>query len=143
MVNQTVEHAGSCHCGAVRFTVRLPADLQPRRCNCSICATKGAAMVSVPLADLTITQGEALLTDYRFGSGVARHRFCSRCGIHPFHQMRAMPDHWAINLACVAGIDPYRLTPVPVSDGQHHALDHGGVQRIAGWLRWSEGEQAP
>jgi len=135
-MSETRQHKGGCHCGAVRFTVRLPAELQPRRCNCSICARKGALMQDVPLDALAIVAGEDLLTDYRFGSGVARHRFCSRCGIHPFHQTRADPDRWGINMACVDGIDPYSFARVPVSDGQRHAKDHGGVQAIAGWLQW-------
>lgn len=100
-------------------------------------------MQVVPGKALTITAGEQLLTDYRFGSDVARHRFCSLCGIHPFHQPRAAPDHWGINLACVDGIAPYTFDRVPVSDGQHHAKDHGGVQGIAGWISWEAGETAP
>lgn len=39
-------HEGGCHCGAVRFRIRL----QARRaiaCNCSICAMKGFVNVIV------------------------------------------------------------------------------------------------
>jgi hypothetical protein len=131
-----IEREGGCHCGGVRFTVQLPEVLEPRRCNCSICGKKGAAMVDVPLADLTITQGEELLTLYTFHTHEAKHRFCSRCGIHPFHQTRTAPDRFGINVACLDGVDPYAFPLVPISDGTRHAKDHGGTFWLSGWLRF-------
>ena len=53
-----IERRGSCHCGAVKFTVQTPAELTGSRCNCSICAMKGAVMIYVPKADLTVSRGE-------------------------------------------------------------------------------------
>lgn len=37
----------------------------------------------------------------RFGSGTARHLFCSRCGISPFYRPRSNPDGWGVTLQCV------------------------------------------
>jgi len=137
---ETIERRGSCHCGAVRFLVQMPEVLEPRRCNCSICAMKGAAMVDVPLAALTIVEGEAMLVVYTFNTHEAQHRFCGRCGIHPFHRTRAEPDKFGINIACLEGVDPYAFAEVPVNDGTRHANDHGGVSRVAGVLRFEPAE---
>jgi hypothetical protein len=131
-----VEHGGGCHCGGVRFTARLAEELRPRRCNCSICAMKGAVMVDVPLQGLTVTQGQDLLTVYSFNTHQAKHHFCRVCGIHCFHQTRSDPDKYGINVACLDGMSPYDWAEVPVSDGQHHSSDNGGVRRIAGVMRY-------
>lgn len=129
-------HQGGCHCGGVRFTANLPEGATVRRCNCSICAMKGVLMIDVPLADLTIDQGEELLTLYTFNSHEAKHRFCSRCGIHCFHQTRSDPDKYGVNAACLDGISPYDWAEVPVYDGQNHPGDTGVAGRYAGVMRF-------
>lgn len=131
---------GSCHCGAVRFTVRLPREIRPRRCNCSICSMKGAVMIDVQKEDLSIDHGEELLTLYTFNTGEAKHRFCSRCGIHPFHQTRSDPGKYGVNAACIEGMSPYDWAEVPVFDGQNHPRDNGGAGRCAGVLRYEPAE---
>lgn len=126
-----------CHCGAVRFEAELPEDLHAVRCNCSICAMKGAAMVYLPAGKLAVTQGEDSLACYRFNTMAAGHRFCRHCGIHCFHQTRSDPETYAINVACIEGVRPYEDFPeTPVIDGSRHALDHGGERRMAGRLRF-------
>lgn len=121
----TQKHHGGCHCGTVRFTVDLPEGPAIRRCNCTICAMKGVVMLDVPLAALEITAGEDSLTLYTFGSGEAKHRFCSVCGIHPFHLTRSDPDKYGINVACIDGMTIYDFEEVPVFDGQNHPMDTG------------------
>jgi len=135
--DEMIERRGSCHCGAVKFTVQTPAELTGSRCNCSICAMKGAVMIYVPKADLTVSRGEEDLTCYRFNTGVAQHHFCSHCGIHCFHQARSDPGQYAINAVCLEGVRPYEDFPeVGVADGQRHALDNDGIRRMAGTLRF-------
>ena len=121
----TQRREGGCHCGTVRFTVELPAHPVIRRCNCTICAMKGVVMLDVPMTSLDIVHGEDALTLYTFGSGQARHRFCSKCGIHPFHQLRSEPDHYGLNIACIDGMTIYDFPEVPVFDGQNHPGDTG------------------
>lgn len=132
-------HRGACHCGGVRFTVRLPDDFRVGRCNCSICAMKGVVMTGVPLNALEVTEGADLLTCYRFNTRAAGHHFCSRCGIHVFHQRRADPTQYGINIACLEGVSPYDFAEVPVSDGVNHPLDAGGGFRRVGTLRFEPG----
>jgi len=127
--------SGACHCGAVKFTVRLPAELRAARCDCSICAMKGAVTVGTPLDGLEIVDGEDQLTLYQFNTGVAKHWFCSRCGSYTFHQRRSDPNTYGVNVACL-GLNPYHDFPdVAVVDGQHHVRDTGS-SRLAGRLRF-------
>ena len=128
---------GGCHCGTVRFTVSLPDEPTVRRCNCTICAMKGVVMVQVPRADLNIMQGDDSLTLYRFGSGQAKHRFCSKCGIHPFHQTRSDPDAYGVNMACIDGMTIYDFAEVPVMDGENHPVDTG-VSVCLGVMRYEK-----
>lgn len=114
-------HRGQCHCGSVKFTVRLERGLQnPARCNCSLCKRKGAVMGFVDLADFVIDEGADMLTLYQFNTFTARHFFCSRCGIYTHHQRRSVPTQYAFNIACLDGVDPFLLADVPVIDGAHH-----------------------
>ncbi|MGU7812867.1 GFA family protein [Burkholderia sp. AW49-1] len=107
---------GSCHCGAVKFEVRT-ALAPAARCNCSLCRRRGALMSPMfAAADLKIVEGEGALTLYRFNTHTARHYFCSRCGVYPFHQTRKDPACWRVNLGCLDGVDPYALDAA-VADG--------------------------
>ncbi len=129
---------GGCHCGQVRFAADLPDELTPSRCNCSICAKKGAAMVYVPQSALRVTAGEDVLKAYRFNTGVAQHWFCSNCGIHCFHQARSDPHLYAISAATIDGVAVYDdFAEMPVNDGQQHSLDNDGVRRLAGTLKFT------
>lgn len=58
--------------------------------------------VIVPAGAFTLTAGEGALTTYRFGTGVARHRFCSVCGVQAFYHPRSNPDGVAVTVACIA-----------------------------------------
>ena len=132
---------GGCHCGAVRFRVRLTDGLrEPRRCTCSMCRMRGAVAVTANLGDLEVTSGEDLLTEYRFNTGVARHYFCSRCGIYTHHQRRSNPDELGVNVACLDGVSPFDFAEVPVGDGVNHPRDDpaGKPGRIVGVLRYEE-----
>lgn len=92
---------GGCHCGAVRFQIRLPDVVDVRRCNCSICQMCGHLHLTVARSDFELLAGEDRLTEYRFNTGVARHLFCSVCGIKSFYVPRSHPDAWSVNLNCV------------------------------------------
>lgn len=129
---------GSCHCGTVEFETELPEALSGSRCNCSICAMKGAVMAYIPRDALSVTSGEDLLSCYSFNTHAAKHYFCSKCGIHCFHQPRSDPDMYAINAATLAGVRPYEDFPtIPVNDGQHHQMDHNGERRLSGTITFT------
>jgi len=118
------KHRLSCHCGTVVLELDLPEGIvNPRRCDCSMCRRKGSIIASVPRSGLTVVQGEASLKVYQFNTKVAKHYFCSNCGIHTHNQRRSAPDHFGYNVGCLEGINPFHLEPVPLSDGVNHPAD--------------------
>jgi hypothetical protein len=133
------EIAGACHCGSVKFRVRLTNGLHTaRRCNCSYCRMRGAVAVSANLGDIQIIEGEDVLTLYQFNTMEAKHYFCSKCGIYTHHQRRSNPNQYGINAACLDGISPFDFDEVPVVDGHNHPKDvQGPRDSIAGYLRFS------
>ncbi|MDY2563988.1 GFA family protein [Pseudomonas syringae] len=130
---------GTCHCGAVRFQVRLTDGFKTvRRCNCSYCRMRGAIAVSAALEDIEITSGEAMLKLYQFNTLQAKHYFCSQCGIYTHHQRRSNPAQYGVNVACLEGISPFDFELVPVNEGRIHPADKaaGSGSDIAGYLRY-------
>lgn len=120
----TDTYDAACHCQSVRFRVRLSEGLATaRRCDCSLCRMRGAIAVTAPLDGVTFTAGEDVLTLYQFNTKVAKHWFCSRCGIYTHHQRRSDPDQLGINVACLSGVSPFDFPQVPVTDGVHHPSD--------------------
>ncbi len=113
-----MKHTGSCHCGAIQFEFEGPVIESGLRCNCSICRRKGAVMTAftVPGDQMKITAQEGVLATYVFDSGVAKHHFCTRCGIYPFHQTMRQVGHYRINIGCLDGVDATTL-PFDVFDG--------------------------
>lgn len=142
MSNLAETRTGSCHCGAVRFSVDLPEGWSAHRCNCSICQMKGTVMIDVPLAALSVTQGEDALVLYTFNTGEAKHRFCRTCGIHPFHQLRSNPDNYGVSAACIDGMSPYDFAELAVHDGANHPKDNEERRSIVGTLRFEPAEGA-
>jgi hypothetical protein len=128
---------GSCHCGAVRFRVRLSGGLgSARRCTCSYCRMRGAVALSARLEDFELLAGEDKLALYRFNTMTARHHFCSVCGIYTHHQRRSNPEQYGVNAAAL-GISPFDFAEVPVVDGENHpADDAAGASREVGVLRF-------
>jgi hypothetical protein len=117
-------HRATCHCGTVVLELDLPDGLvDPKKCNCSMCRRKGAVMAYVPLSGLHVISGAEQLTPYQFNSGVAKHYFCSNCGIYTHHQTRSNPDIYGFNVGCLEGVNPHDLPDLPVSDGINHEAD--------------------
>jgi hypothetical protein len=101
---------GSCHCGAVKFTITADEITKACRCNCSICRRRGAIMSDVRFTpDQMTVEGSEALALYQFGDRDVNHWFCRTCGIFPFGDGPAMPGHYRVNLGCVDGIDPLAL----------------------------------
>lgn len=96
-----VTHKGGCHCGAVRFEVDAPAEIEATHCNCSICNKTGFLHLMVPAGQFRISAGEDGLTDYRFNTGTAKHLFCKVCGVKAFYVPRSHPDGWSVNVHCI------------------------------------------
>ena len=131
------QHAAACHCGTVRFRVRLTDEFNTiRRCTCSYCRMRGAIAASAALSDIEFEAGEDNLTLYQFNTGTAKHYFCRTCGIYTHHQRRSNPNQFGINIACIADVSPFYFAAVEVMDGVSHPADSGAAPRIAGILRF-------
>ncbi len=96
-----ITHRGGCHCGRVRFEVTAPAALQVSECNCSICAKSGYLGLVVPKTRFRLLSGADCLTIYSFNTGIARHLFCSHCGIKSFYVPRSHPEGYNVNVRCL------------------------------------------
>ncbi len=97
----TMIYFGSCHCGAVRFEVEAPENVEVENCNCSICSMSGYLHLIVPKQDFKLLTDAAALQTYTFNTGVARHYFCKTCGIKPFYIPRSNPDGVDVNVNCL------------------------------------------
>ena len=127
---EMVRHTGGCHCGAVRFEVRAPADLEVHDCNCSICARTGFLHLIVPRDRFQLLSGGDGLTEYRFNSGVARHLFCRICGVKSFYVPRSNPDGYSVNFRC---LDPgtVRSCTIQPFDGQNWEVAAESLAHLA------------
>jgi hypothetical protein len=92
---------GGCHCGAVRFSAEVATEVELLDCNCSICSKTGFLHLIVPHEDFILISGADKLVSYRFGSGMAEHLFCGKCGIKSFYQPRSHPEAWSVNFRCL------------------------------------------
>jgi hypothetical protein len=131
------EMEAACHCCMVRFRVKLTDGFKTiRRCTCSYCRMRGAVAVSADVGAISFQAGEEALTLYKFSTGVARHYFCSKCGIYTHHRRRSNTDQWGVNVACLKGVSPFDFDDVPVIDGINHPKDTGSSYQIVGRLRY-------
>lgn len=108
----------TCHCGAVELRVTLKESLSnARRCDCSFCAKRGAAVVFAGPGDVAIVKGENALSLYQWNTHQERHYFCKHCGIYTHHQHANPNDGFAVNLAAIDGAHPKDHDPIPWIDG--------------------------
>ncbi len=119
-------YSGSCHCGAVEFSVEADLDRATLlECNCSICRKKGFLHLIVPGDRFELEAGRERLREYRFNTRTAVHRFCEECGIHPFYSPRSHPEGVSVNARCLEEVDLASLEFEPF-DGRNwqDAIEH-------------------
>jgi hypothetical protein len=94
-------HTGGCHCGRVRFEVLAPARIEVADCNCSVCRMSGYLHLIVPKDRFKLIRGQDGITTYTFNTEVAKHFFCSHCGVKSFYVPRSHPDSISVNARCI------------------------------------------
>jgi hypothetical protein len=109
---------GGCHCGAVRFEVLSPDEIEAKECNCSICRKSGHLHLIVEKERFRLLAGQDKITTYSFNTGTAQHQFCSVCGIKSFYVPRSKPDGYSVNVRCLDD-GQVRLARIALFDGQH------------------------
>ena len=113
-----------CHCGFIEAEINVSNSLEKIiRCNCSICKRKGAIMSIVKNENFKIIKGKNKLKMYQFHSKIAKHYFCSNCGIYTHHHPRINPSLTGFNLGCIDDIDTFKLENISVADGNNHPVD--------------------
>ena len=120
-MTQATKYTGSCHCGAVRYTVELDLSQPVISCNCSMCGRSGTLLTFAPAEKFHLEKGSDSLTDYQFNKHVIHHLFCRVCGIKAFARGvgRDGGPTVAINTRCLDGVDVSRLNVMPY-DGKNH-----------------------
>jgi hypothetical protein len=101
-----MKYTGSCHCGQVAFEVDGTIE-SVLSCNCSICQRKGSLLWFVPRASLRLLSLESAASVYTFNRHIIKHRFCPKCGIHPYGEgVDPKGNHMAaVNVRCLEGVD--------------------------------------
>lgn len=119
--------AGSCFCGAVRFSVESSTPYPYRRCYCARCRKTaggtGAAANLLAQASTLDVEGADALTEYA-APDATRTRFCSRCGSALFLTLDAAPD---FVYPFASAID----TPLPEPPERVHVF----TAEAPGWAR--------
>ena len=135
---------GSCHCGAVRFSVTSRTPQPYMRCYCSICRkTAGGGGYAINI----MGEGETLKLEGAENIGVyraravegdpdlispARRHFCRHCGSALYVSDPRWPQ-WVHPFA--SAID----TPLPVPEERAHIM----LEHKASWLEVPEGARDP
>ena len=113
-MTQATKYTGSCHCGAVRYTVELDLSQPVISCNCSMCGRSGTLLTFAPAEKFHLEKGSDSLTDYQFNKHVIHHVFCKVCGIKSFARGSGKDGPTvAINARCLDDIDPGKLNVKP------------------------------
>src|SRR5262245_41442849 len=122
-----IVYAGGCHCGRVRFEVEVD-EHRAYDCNCSICAKKGFVHLIVPRDRFRLLAGADALSTYMFNTGIAKHTFCSVCGIHPFYTPRSHPDGVDVNVRALDGEDTLAKFEILPFDGRNWEHNVDGIR---------------
>lgn len=95
-------YQGGCHCGAVRFEIRLSEPISSLlECNCSVCRKKGILHHPADDGQFTLLSGGDAVALYQFRSNTAMHWFCRHCGIHTHGRPRSAPERFTVNARCL------------------------------------------
>ena len=66
-----------------------------------MCSKTGYLHLIVPKSQFQLLSGADVLTTYEFNTGIAKHLFCSVCGIKSFYVPRSHPDGFSVNARCL------------------------------------------
>ena len=80
-------------------------------------------MSMVKNEDFKITKGKEVLKLYQFHTKVAKHYFCSNCGIYTHHNPRSNPTMTGFNVGWIDEVDTFQLDEISINDGKNHPLD--------------------
>ncbi len=127
---------GSCHCGAVRFSVESSTPYPYMHCYCSICRkTAGGGGYAINIMGEAATlriEGDGNITVYQISGGEGKRHFCRHCGSALYASNPRWGD-WVYPFA--SAID----TPLPPAPERTHIM----LDFKAPWVAVPEGKQDP
>ena len=90
-----------------------------------MCIRKGSITAVIDKKDLKVVKGMDKLKCYQFKTMVAKHYFCSNCGIQTHNLRRRDPNTYGINVACINDISTKELFnfKIRINDGRNHIMD--------------------
>ncbi|MCJ1445575.1 MAG: hypothetical protein MMC23_006080 [Stictis urceolatum] len=118
LTGPTQPYSGSCHCGALRFTVHSPSLQDPAaqrvmECNCSVCQKYGYLTIYPSREGLEWTQGyPEKIRVYKFANQVVEHLQCKDCGSAMGMDFKGQVfdgDMLGVNVRMIHGIDVPKL----------------------------------
>ena len=117
----------TCHCGKIKIQINISNEKNNDyyRCNCSMWKRKGTITTIVNKRDLKIIEGKDKIKFYQFNTNVAKHYFCSICGIGTHNLRRSDPNTYGINVGCLEDVSHEKLFKlnVRVNNGKNHKMD--------------------
>lgn len=133
MTNMT----GGCHCRNIKVEYKsevLPAETEPRACQCSFCRQHQSRAVSDPngMLRITVDNGQ-LLNRYRFGLKTIDFLICRNCGVYVAGFMPDPTDDKAYGTLMISALDDRNAFPQPIAknyddqDGQDRAVRRRNV----------------
>lgn len=107
----TIERAGSCLCGKVRYVTSAEFELVGN-CHCNTCKkATGGAFESFAIIDqehFVLTAGDEGLAEYRI-SAKAKKTFCATCGTPLYNRHRLVPGKLIVHLGTLD--EPMAVSP--------------------------------
>ena len=103
-----MEYILKCHCNSVQLKIKTDLSII-KQCNCSICKRKNAKMNIIPKESIKSIQRKEYLSLYKFGTNIAKHYFCKKCGIYTHHYRKSDPNGIGINIGCIDEIDSFSI----------------------------------
>ncbi|HEY5896584.1 MAG TPA: GFA family protein [Burkholderiales bacterium] len=102
-----MKYKGSCHCGGIAFEAEGEIK-DVLSCNCSMCQRKGSLLWFIPRDRFRLLTPERDASTYTFNKHFIKHRFCGKCGIHPYAEAadKSGQPMAAINVRCLEGVEP-------------------------------------
>lgn len=121
---------GGCHCGAVKWEAETDDNVIADACNCSMCQRSGFLHVIIPQSRFRLIAGADTLTEYTFNTRVARHLFCSACGVKSYYVPRSNPDGYSLNLRCMNQAQ-FKSVEIRPFDGRNWEESAGSLAHLS------------
>jgi hypothetical protein len=122
---------GSCHCGAVRYSVDIDLSKGTLRCNCSLCRKTRAWFAFAPADKFRLDTGRDNLTSYRWTpEGKEQpnltYHSCATCGVRTHAEGQGPGGATvAVQVATINGLNRDLLVDgIHYVDGLHDDFKH-------------------